>query len=276
MNVVVLGGTGQLGSELKRIFPEAIYPRRADIDLAAPDSIDRYFSTVKPQVIINCAAYTKVDKAESERDEAMQVNAESVGVLGKYAGTIIHFSTDYVFNGKNYRPYTEIDPVHPVNFYGESKAKGEELLLKANPNSIILRTSWVYSTFGNNFLKTMLKLSKEREELRVVFDQIGTPTNAADLAAFVLKNCIESKKITPGIYHYSNEGVCSWYDFAYEILKKTNSRCKIYPIHTTDYPTPALRPHFSVLDKTKVKKASRQEIPHWKESLDYCLENLLK
>lgn len=275
MSIVILGGTGQLGSEFKRIFPKAIYPGKSEIDLSIPQTIDKYFLNVEPDIIVNCAAYTKVDKAESDREVVMQVNAESVGMLGKYADIVIHFSTDYVFNGRNYRPYTESDSIDPINFYGESKARGEELLLKANSKSFIFRTSWVYSNTGNNFLKTVLKLSKEREELKVVFDQIGTPTYVGDLAAFVRDNCLDNKRISPGIYHYSNEGVCSWYDFAYEILKRTNSPCKLHPIHTQDYPTPATRPHFSVLDKTKVKIASGRDIPHWKDSLKSCLDLIL-
>jgi dTDP-4-dehydrorhamnose reductase len=272
MSVIILGGTGQLGSEFKLIFPTAIYPEKSEIDLSMPETIDKYFSKVKPDIIVNCAAYTKVDKAEAERDQVMQINAESVGMLGRYADAVIHFSTDYVFDGRNHKPYIESDPLKPINFYGESKAKGEELLFKANPNSFVFRTSWVYSHMGNNFLKTILKLSKEREELKVIFDQIGTPTYAQDLAAFVHRNCLDSKRISPGIYHYSNEGVCSWYDFAFEILKQTNSHCRLYPIHTKNFPTPATRPHFSVLDKTKVKEASGEEIRHWKDSLKSCLD----
>lgn len=274
--VVILGGSGQVGGELKRLFPEGIYPDRTSVDLARPESIDAFFSKVKADLIVNCAAYTKVDKAETEQELALQVNAASVEKLSVYASKIIHFSTDYVFNGKGFRPYVETDNLDPVNFYGSSKAEGEKLLIRANKNSSIIRTSWVYSDLGENFLKTMIKLAKQKEELRVVYDQIGSPTYAYDLAKLVLDTCIYHCKLAPGTFHYSNEGVASWYDFAYEIFHQMGIGCKLVPILSRDYPTSANRPHFSVLDKTKIKKELGIQIPNWKDSLEQCLKKIPK
>ena len=225
-------------------------------------------------MIVNCAAYTQVDKAESDQVAAQFTNAVAPAILASLCERFIHFSTDYVFNGYGFRPYNEASETNPSSVYGASKLAGESAVMTSNPSSVIIRTSWVYSDIGNNFVKTMLRLGKERKELRVVSDQIGTPTYAYDLAKLVVENGIDGWKFKSGIYHYSNEGVASWYDFAYEIMKIAKLSCKIIPIKSEEYPTSAKRPHYSVLDKTKIKNDLGIEIPHWKESLKLCLQKL--
>ncbi|WP_407522476.1 dTDP-4-dehydrorhamnose reductase [Lacibacter sp. MH-610] len=280
--VLVTGSNGQLGKELQQLataFPQFrfVFASREDLKLHHYGLVENFFIATKPQYCINCAAYTAVDKAENEPDMAMLVNGEAVGHLAaickKYNTKFIHISTDYVFDGESETPYVETDTTGPINVYGRSKLSGEQLCIKENPDAIIIRTSWVYSSFGHNFVKTMVRLMQERNEINVVNDQIGSPTYAADLAKLIL-DVIATGKWQAGIYHYSNEGKISWYDFAVAIKELTGSHCIIHPIASTAYPTPARRPHFSLLDKTKIKAAYHLTIPNWKASLVKCMELL--
>jgi dTDP-4-dehydrorhamnose reductase len=233
---------------------------------------------LNPQYCINCAAYTAVDRAESEQDMAMLVNGEAVGNLAaickKFNTKLIHISTDYVFDGERETPYQPDDATGPVSIYGISKLKGEELCMRENADAIIIRTAWVYSEFGNNFVKTMMRLMNERPEIKVVNDQVGAPTYAADLAKACL-DVIASNKWQSGMYHYSNSGKISWYDFAVAIKEMIGSDCIVHPIPTTDYPTPAKRPKFSLLDTSKIKEVFNVNIPEWKESLQGCVRRIL-
>ncbi|WNL28497.1 dTDP-4-dehydrorhamnose reductase [Arcobacter cryaerophilus gv. pseudocryaerophilus] len=282
-NILVTGSMGQLGSEIKAISSDYSYnfffTTRDDIDITSKDSIKEYCQTNSINVIINCAAYTAVDKAQSDIENADLINRKAVKKLALVSKELdiklIHISTDYVFDGKNFKPYLEEFQTNPQSVYGKTKLDGENELLDINPlNSIIIRTSWVYSYYGNNFVKTMLRLGKEKEELGVIFDQVGTPTYAKDLAITILDIVpqIENHKVE--IYNYSNEGVLSWYDFAKEIMKMAKLNCKVNPIETYQYPTPAKRPHFSLLNKSKIKSKFNLEIPYWKDGLDDCLKRL--
>ena len=282
-NILVTGSNGQLGSEIKELSSNYNYnfffTTRDDMDITSKDSIKEFCQTNSINVIINCAAYTAVDKAQSDIENADLVNRKAVKKLSIVAKELniklIHISTDYVFDGKNFKPYVEEFQTNPQSIYGKTKLDGENELLDINPlNSIIIRTSWVYSYYGNNFVKTMLRLGKEKEELGVIFDQIGTPTYAKDLAITILNIIpqIENSKVE--IYNYSNEGVLSWYDFAKEIMKMAKLNCKIKAIETYQYPTPAKRPHFSLLNKSKIKQKFNIEIPYWKDGLDDCLKRL--
>ena len=282
-NILVTGSMGQLGSEIKELSSNYNYnfffTTRDDIDITSKDSIKEFCQTNSINVIINCAAYTAVDKAQSDIENADLVNRKAVKKLSIVAKELdiklIHISTDYVFDGKNFKPYVEEFQTNPQSVYGKTKLDGENELLDINPlNSIIIRTSWVYSYYGNNFVKTMLRLGKEKEELGVIFDQVGTPTYAAHLAKTILDIVpqIENSKVE--IYNYSNEGVLSWYDFAKEIMKMAKLNCKVKAIETYQYPTPAKRPHFSLLNKSKIKSKFNLEIPYWKDGLDDCLKRL--
>ena len=282
-NILVTGSMGQLGSEIKELSLNYNYnfffTTRDDIDITSKDSIKEFCQTNSINVIINCAAYTAVDKAQSDIENADLVNRKAVKKLSIIAKELniklIHISTDYVFDGKNFKPYVEEFQTNPQSVYGKTKLDGENELLDINPlNSIIIRTSWVYSYYGNNFVKTMLRLGKEKEELGVIFDQVGTPTYAKDLAITILDIVpqIENSKVE--IYNYSNEGVLSWYDFAKEIMKMAKLNCKVKAIETYQYPTPAKRPHFSLLNKSKIKSKFNLEIPYWKDGLDDCLKRL--
>ena len=282
-NILVTGSMGQLGSEIKELASKYSYnfffTDRNNIDITSKDSIKEFCQTNSINVIINCAAYTAVDKAESDEINADLVNRKAVKKLSIVAKELdiklIHISTDYVFDGKNFKPYVEEFQTNPQSVYGKTKLDGENEIRDINPlNSIVIRTSWVYSYYGNNFVKTMLRLGKEKEELGVIFDQIGTPTYAKDLAITILNIIpqIENSKVE--IYNYSNEGVLSWYDFAKEIMKMAKLNCKINPIETYQYPTPAKRPHFSLLNKSKIKSKFNLEIPYWKDGLDDCLKRL--
>ena len=282
-NILVTGSMGQLGSEIKAISSDYSYnfffTDRNNIDITNKDNIKEYCQTNSINVIINCAAYTAVDKAETDIENADLVNRKAVKKLSIVAKELniklIHISTDYVFDGKNFKPYVEEYQTNPQSVYGKTKLDGENEMKDINPlNSIIIRTSWVYSYYGNNFVKTMLRLGKEKEELCVIFDQVGTPTYAKDLALTILNIIpqIENSKVE--IYNYSNEGVLSWYDFAKEIMKMAKLNCKINPIETYQYPTPAKRPHFSFLNKSKIKQKFNIEIPYWKDGLDDCLKRL--
>ena len=282
-NILVTGSMGQLGSEIIELSSNYNYnfffTTRDDIDITSKDSIKEFCQTNSINIIINCAAYTAVDKAQSDIENADLVNRKAVKKLSIVAKELniklIHISTDYVFDGKNFKPYVEEFQTNPQSVYGKTKLDGENEMRDINPlNSIIIRTSWVYSYYGNNFVKTMLRLGKEKEELGVIFDQVGTPTYAKHLAKTILDIIpqIENSKVE--IYNYSNEGVLSWYDFAKEIMKMAKIYCKINPIETYQYPTPAKRPHFSLLNKSKIKSKFNLEIPYWKDGLDDCLKRL--
>lgn len=245
-----------------------------DLDIADPEAIRKFFSKDAYGVVINCAAYTAVDKAESEKEIAFNINGNGVGNLAKIckeSGTkFVHVSSDFIFDGTISRPLREEDSPNPVSVYGASKLEGEKQALQNNSEALIVRSSWVYSSFGNNFVKTILRLCKEKESLNIIYDQVGTPTYARDLAEAILK-IIQQKEWKPGIYNFSNEGVASWYDFALAIRDYAGMKTKIYPIETHQYPTPAVRPKYSVLNKRKIKEAFGLEIPHWRESLGKCI-----
>ncbi|TLT06053.1 dTDP-4-dehydrorhamnose reductase [Aliarcobacter thereius] len=283
LNILVTGANGQVGSEIKELstnYPYTFYfTTRTDFDITNKENIRNFCNENNINVIINCAAYTAVDKAESDIENADLVNRKAVKKLSLVAKELniklIHISTDYVFDGKNHKPYIEEFQTNPQGVYGKTKLDGELELLNINPlNSIIIRTSWVYSYYGNNFVKTMLRLGHDKKELGVIFDQVGTPTYAKDLALTILNIIpqIENSKVK--IYNYSNEGVLSWYDFAKEIMRMAKLDCKINPIETFEYPTPAKRPHFSLLNKSKIKSRFNIEIPYWKDGLDDCLRRL--
>ena len=287
-SIMVTGAQGQLGSELRQLSDlyadfTFTFISRNELDLSDSEAIQTWFVDKTFDVIINCAAYTAVDKAQTEPDLAKAINSTAVKTLARIAkahnSALIHISTDYVFNGKNYQPYNETDLTDPQDIYGQTKLEGEQAMLAVNPEkSVIIRTSWVYSQFGNNFVKTMLRLGKERDELGVIYDQVGSPTSARDLAlailAIILHPKLESLTATE-IYHFSNEGVCSWYDFAKAIFELSAISCQVKPIETKDYPTPATRPHYSLLNKAKIKNTFDLTIPYWKDSLIDCL-SLLK
>jgi len=285
--ILVTGANGQLGSAIKALSPaypqyRFIFPGRDELPVHEAAQVQAYFAEKKPAFCINCAAYTAVDKAETERDSAMLVNGTATGMLAaacKENGTkFIHISTDYVFNGTATIPYKEDDPTNPVNYYGASKLKGEELCMQQNSRSMIIRTSWVYSEYGNNFVKTMMRLMKERTSLNVVNDQLGSPTYAIDLSAFILsvigRANAGAENWVPGIYHFSNTGIISWYDFALAIKKNTNSACEVYPVPTTQFPTPAKRPAYSVMDKSKIQQVYHIVPADWQTSLATCIQHL--
>jgi len=281
--IVVTGKNGQLGSELEILAPafevqyDFLFVDRSQLDLLSNESIDNFFSVHKPSVVINCAAYTAVDKAETDREAAFQINATAVGKLAAHSAALdalfITISTDYVFNGNGTSPYLPSDTTDPINYYGATKAEGENFALANNPESIIIRTSWVYSRFGNNFVKTMIRLMGERPSLNVVGDQIGAPTYAADLAAAIMH--IVAQKIAgnkhSGIYHFSNSGAISWYDFAVAIGEMTNTACSINRISSIEFPTPAKRPHYSLMSCESIIYDFGVDQPAWKHSLRLCL-----
>ena len=288
--ILVTGAKGQLGSEIREVAgsgfrvpgSEFFFTDKEELDITDEAALRSFIKANGIDTIINCAAYTAVDKAELEPEAADAINHLAVEILARLAKeremAMVHVSTDYVFDGKNYRPYVEEDDVAPQGVYGATKLLGERAMQAiAPPRSIIIRTSWVYSSYGANFVKTMLRLGKERDELGVVYDQIGTPTYARDLAAAILEiiqnptfNTLNSVEI----FHYSNEGVLSWYDFAKEIMRMAKIECRIDPIETKEYPTPASRPHYSLLNKAKIKKTFDLSIPYWKDSLETCLKTL--
>lgn len=282
----VTGSKGQLGTELKLQQSKLkdvkyIFTDIEELDLTNEKLVTEFAQQHKPDFIINCAAYTAVDKAETDQDFAFKLNKDIPKYLCNVSKSLpcifIHISTDYVFAGNACVPYTEEIAVAPQSVYANSKLAGEIETMK-NPDNIIIRTSWLYSAHGGNFAKTMLRLGKERESLNVVFDQIGTPTSAADLADALLKICadlIATGKKAGGIYHFSNEGVCSWFDFAVEIMKMAGLNCKVYPITSDKYPTPTKRPEFSVLNKNKIKTTFGLEISHWRTSMEPVLKTLL-
>lgn len=284
-NILVTGSNGQLGSEIKELsfsYPHNFFFTCKDnLDITNVQGIEAFIQKNNITAIINCAAYTAVDKAESDQENADKINHQAVKYLATIAKKnnikLIHISTDYVFDGTNHKPYTEIDITNPQSIYGKTKLLGEQALLHITPpNSIIIRTSWVYSSYGANFVKTMLRLGKEKENLGVIYDQVGSPTYAKDLAKTILDILPNIHNSQLNIYHYTNEGVLSWYDFAKEIIKIAELPCKITPIETKDYTTPVKRPHYSLLNKSKIKNDFGIVIPYWKDSLDICLKALGK
>lgn len=278
-NILVTGSNGQLGSSIRSIadqYPNLnfIFVDRTVVDITNRTSVLAFFERNFIDWCINCAAYTAVDKAEEEEDIAHSVNVIGVKYLAQacndYKVKLIHISTDFVFDGTGHTPYTETDETQPINIYGQTKLEGEVAIASILEQHFVLRTSWLYSEFGNNFMRTMLRLSKEKEELKIVNDQIGTPTYAGDLAIFIVK-LIELDSHHYGIYHYSNTGVASWYDFAKAIFDLNQISISVIPIPSTDFPTPAIRPKYSVLDKTKVSLEFNIEIPQWRHSLEKAL-----
>ena len=283
MNILITGCNGQLGNEmqlLEKENPQHQYFNTdvAQLDITNPEAIEEFVSNNAIDIIVNCAAFTAVDKAESSQELCHLLNAKApeylAAAVAKRGGYLVQVSTDYVFDGTNHTPYTEDEATCPNSVYGSTKLEGEKLAMAACANTMIIRTAWLYSTFGNNFVKTMIRLGQEKPELGVIFDQIGTPTYASDLAAAIMAAI--NHGIVPGIYHFSNEGVISWYDFTKAIHRIAGiTSCHVKPLHTAEYPTPAARPHYSVLDKTKIKQTYGIEIPYWEESLEKCVAKLL-
>ncbi len=281
-NILITGANGQLGMEfraLEKTYPDLnlIFTSRDELSITDEEKLDSFFFSANIFACVNCAAYTAVDKAETDEKTAFAVNAVAAGNLAaictKYKTHFIHISTDYVFAGNGERPYIETDDTHPINVYAASKLAGEKNVLQQNKEAIIIRTSWVYSSFGKNFVKTMMRLMSEKENIGVVSDQMGCPTYAADLAGAIMQ-IIAADKFVAGIYHYCNSGVTSWYEFAVEIKNILHSKCTVNPIATQDYPTPALRPHYSAVDTTKIRSVFNLSIPGWQSSLQKCLQIL--
>ena len=285
MNILVTGANGQLGREMQRLG--AVSPNNylftdvAELDITDAAAVRACVTEHRIEAIVNCAAYTNVERAEEDEETADRLNRQAVENLARTAAEtgalLVHVSTDYVFDGRASEPYTEECPTAPLGAYGRTKRAGEEAIVKAGCRYLILRTAWLYSEYGNNFLKTMLRLTAERESLNVVFDQVGTPTYAGDLALAIF-SILEGglDRGNEGIYHFSDEGVCSWYDFAVEIARAAgHDKCRIAPCRTAEYPTKAPRPAYSVLDKSKLKRTFGIEIPHWRESMFYCLKRIL-
>ena len=288
MRVLITGSNGQLGSEIRELAAnykklDIVFKDLSGLDICNFNLLQSFIIDNNINAVINCAAYTAVDKAEQNAEIAEDVNSKGVlnlvNALKSVNGKLIHISTDYVFNGAHFMPYNESDSVSPIGVYGETKRGGELAVINSALDAIVIRTSWLYSFYGNNFVKTMLRLGKQKEELSVIFDQVGTPTYARDLA----KTCLEilcggsSVNISKNgnLYHYSNEGVASWYDFAISIMKIGGENCKVKPILTKDYPTLAKRPQYSVLNKSKIKTDFKIEIPYWRDSLKDCIEKII-
>ena len=283
MNILITGCNGQLGNEmqlLEKENPQHTYFNTdvAELDITDQAAIEKMVMDDAIDGIVNCAAYTAVDKAEDNQELCRKLNSLAPGYLAaaiaKRGGWMIQISTDYVFDGTNHTPYTEEAPTCPNSVYGVTKLEGEQAAQKACEKTMVVRTAWLYSTFGNNFVKTMIRLGKEKPELGVIFDQIGTPTYAHDLAVAIFAAI--NQGVVPGVYHFSNEGVISWYDFTKAIHRIAGiTTCHVRPLHTSEYPTPASRPHYSVLDKTKIKTVYGIEVPYWEESLEVCVRKLL-
>jgi dTDP-4-dehydrorhamnose reductase len=287
MKILVTGAYGQLGNEIKEIsgnFPgwEFLFTDVDTLNITSDKAVSNYFHENLPDYVINCAAYTAVDKAETDIENATKINADAPGILAKNAkqisARIIHISTDYVFDGTAIKPLLETDIVNPTTVYGKTKLQGEQNCMKENLEALIIRTSWLYSSFGNNFVKTMLRLGKDRRDVKVVFDQVGTPTYAGDLAKTIFSiirfSEKESVKFAPGVFHFSNEGVISWYDFAKTIFEIAGIKCTVSPVLSDEFPTPAKRPHYSVLNKSKIRNTFTINIPYWKDSLKICIDKL--
>lgn len=287
-NILVTGANGQLGNEIRELIKNLKFRMEnykfhfttsKDLDIVNFKAVENYIKTNNIKTIINCAAYTAVDKAEQDEENADKVNHLAVKNIAQLSKELkiklIHISTDYVFDGESHKPYVESDRTNPKSVYGKTKLDGEKAILEISPeNCIIIRTSWVYSSFGNNFVKTMIRLGNDKHELGVIFDQVGTPTYARDLAKSILDILPKINNQKVELYHYSNEGVLSWYDFAKEIMKMEKIECNINPIETKEYPTPAKRPHYSIINKSKIKKDFDIIVPYWKDSLKECLKEL--
>ena len=284
MNILVTGANGQLGCEMRRLGAVSpnnyIFTDIAELDITDAQAVMNAAKENNISIIINCAAYTNVDKAENDEATAELINATAVGNLAaamkEVGGTLFHVSTDYVFGCEGNTPRTETMPTSPLGVYGRTKLNGEKAIEANGCKALVFRTAWLYSEFGNNFLKTMMRLTAEREQLNVVFDQVGTPTYAGDLALAIF-SIIEAGVYegNEGIYHFSNEGACSWYDFAVEIAATAgNTNCRITPCHSSEFPSPVTRPPYSVLDKTKIKDTFDIDIPHWRESMEYCIKRI--
>ena len=281
-NILITGANGQLGNEMQMLSKENseytyFFTDVAELDICNKQAVMDFVRTNDINVIVNCAAYTAVDKAEENVKLCTKLNADAVGYLAEAAeanqSEFIQVSTDYVFDGTAHVPYQETDPTCPNSAYGSTKLAGEQNALTLCSRAMVIRTAWLYSTFGNNFVKTMIRLGKERDSIGVIFDQIGTPTYARDLARVIFTAIHQG--VVPGVYHFSNEGVCSWYDFTKAIHRLAGiTDCKVNPLHTEEYPTPAKRPHYSVLDKTKIKNTYHIEIPYWMDSLQSCIAEL--
>lgn len=284
MKIDVLGANGQLGNELRCLekhYPshQFVFSDIETVNICHFDSLKTHFEQERPDVVINCAAFTQVDKAESEMEAADLINRQAVAYIAEcsnlYHFFLVHISTDYVFDGHGFQPYQETDVVHPLSVYGTTKRAGEEAVISTSERAVIIRTAWLYSTFGNNFVKTMLRLGQERSELRVVCDQVGTPTYAADLADAILRFLSHIPDMQGvQLFHFSNEGVCSWYDFARSIVSYLPKPCKVLPILSKEYPTAAVRPFYGVLDKRKIKAFLSMEIPHWEDALARCIQQM--
>ena len=285
MIVLITGANGQLGNEMRRLGAvspnEYLFTDVAELDITDKAAVAEFVKSNNVEIIVNCAAYTNVDKAEDDEATAELINATAVRNLAEAVkavdGTLFHVSTDYVFGSEGNTPRTEDMPTNPLGVYGKTKLHGEQAIAEVGAKAIIIRTAWLYSEFGNNFLKTMLRLTAEKESLNVVFDQVGSPTYAGDLALAIF-SIIEGGVYAgnEGVYHFSNEGVCSWYDFATEIAAAAGHECVVMPCHSNEFPSKVTRPPFSVLDKTKIKTTFGIEIPHWRDSLLYCLQRLAK
>ena len=285
MRVLITGANGQLGNEMRRLGAvspnEYLFTDVAELDITDKAAVAEFVKRNNVEIIVNCAAYTNVDKAEDDEATAELINATAVRNLAEAVkavdGTLFHVSTDYVFGSEGNTPRTEDMPTNPLGVYGKTKLHGEQAIAEVGAKAIIIRTAWLYSEFGNNFLKTMLRLTAEKESLNVVFDQVGSPTYAGDLALAIF-SIIEGGVYAgnEGVYHFSNEGVCSWYDFATEIAAAAGHECVVMPCHSNEFPSKVTRPPFSVLDKTKIKTTFGIEIPHWRDSMLYCLQRLAK
>ena len=272
--ILITGAKGQLGTELAKLLPEAILTDVADLDITNAQAVNDFVKSHGIDTIINAAAYTAVDKCEDEEELAFKINVDGPRNLAMSGAKIVHISTDYVFDGTGHLPYTEDDDPAPTSAYGRTKLAGEWQVLDNAKIGVIIRTAWLYSPYGNNFVKTMRKLGAEKEEINVVADQIGTPTYAADLAKAIVEIIPQMNEQNKGVYHFTNEGVCSWYDFATEIMAMSGLNCKVNPIPTSAYPTKAKRPYYSVLSKQKIKQTFGMEIEHWRKSLEKCLSLL--
>lgn len=270
--LLITGAKGQLGTELSKLLPDAIAADVSDLDITDKAAVDAFVKERHIDTIVNCAAYTAVDRAEADTALAEKINILGPKNLAQTGVRLIHISTDYVFDGTSCRPYSETDIPHPVSVYGKTKLAGEKAVLDHAKSAIVIRTAWLYSPYGSNFVKTMRRLGAEKSSLRVVCDQVGTPTYAGDLAQAIADILPQFKEGHRGVYHFSNQGVCSWYDFAVEIMKLSGLDCQVMPIETRDYPTAATRPFYSVLNKSKIIAEFNVNIPHWKESLEKCLK----
>ncbi|MFA5713704.1 MAG: dTDP-4-dehydrorhamnose reductase [Bacteroidales bacterium] len=291
--ILITGSHGQLGSELAQLLKDEVAEERLlltnrdQLDITSWEEVDSFFSGKKIDIVINCAAYNYVERAQQEPQPALAVNRDGAANLAKAAersgALLLHFSTDYVFDGTASTPYSEESSPNPLSIYGKSKELGERALLQSKACHIIIRTSWLYSQHGSNFVKSIIRAASNNPKIEVVFDQIGTPTYAADLAQMVVRLCKsylstpeEKRELLYGIYHYSNEGVASWYDFAQQIVTSLGIKCKVLPVRSFQYPSKVERPNYSVLDKSKIKSLINIEIPHWRESLELCLKELSK